>query len=216
MLGGQQLVPFIDYMLINPTRCAGRSIHCPLVSRVDAPINFRKNRLMKTQNINNEMKSKYSGPNSLPTTWDGGGQWGLNLYFQLWRGRWTGERKLFAGDDCRATVQRGLRGLIKHNYIDTIIIRILIIQYCISIVCRPLRLRPTRKSILGGVARNGDLQTNKLLYVYENLCVCLSVCLCMYFHEYAYGCCDSAALKGVEWNVFYGNWLWFVLANKYD
>lgn len=72
-------------------------------------------------------------------------------------------------------VQQGLRGLIKHNYIDTIIIRILIIQCCSSIVCRPLRLRPTRKSISGGVARNGDLQTNKLLYVYENLCVFVCV-----------------------------------------
>lgn len=130
---------------------------------------------------------------------------GTQFVLSTVKGEKDGERKLFAGDDCRATVQRGLRGLIKHNYIDTIIIRILIIQYCISIVCRPLRLRPTRKSILGGVARNGDLQTNKLLYVYENLCVCLSVCLCMYFHEYAYDCCDSAALKGVEWNVFYGD-----------
>lgn len=170
MLGGQQLVPFIDYMLINPTRCAGRSFHCPLASRADAPINFRKNRLMKTQNINNEMKSKYSGPNSLPTTWDGGGQWGLNLYFQLWRGRWTGERKLFAGDDCRATVQRGLRGLIKHNYIDTIIIRILIIQYCISIVCRPLRLRPTRKSILGE-------SPGTAIYKRINFCMCMRICV---------------------------------------
>lgn len=59
---------------------------------------------------------------------------GTQFVLSTVKGEMDGERKLLAGDDSRATSAAGAAGAIKHNYIDTIIIRILIIQYCISIV----------------------------------------------------------------------------------